>query len=94
MKGALHIFFSFLTLILGRAQMRALYPSNFAKLTLSFRALTNARRLSASVIVCASLKASFLVVVLFQFIKIVENLSALKMPTEIRQILGLPDLLS
>ena len=42
--------------------MRVLYPSNFAKLTLSFRALANARRLSASVIVCTSLKGFFLVV--------------------------------
>ena len=42
--------------------MRALYPSHFAKLTLFFRARTNARRLSVRVIVCVSLKAYFLVV--------------------------------
>nr|KAJ0196826.1 hypothetical protein LSAT_V11C700380990 [Lactuca sativa] len=46
----------------GHAHMRVYYPSNFTKLTLFFRAHTNARPLSASVIVCASLKGYFLVV--------------------------------
>ena len=50
------------TLILGSAKIRVLYPSNFEKLTLFFKARTNAHPLSASVIVCTSLKGCFLVV--------------------------------
>ena len=51
--------------------MCVLYPSNFAKLTLFFRACTNARPLSASVIVCASLKGYFLVVSVFILLKVI-----------------------
>ena len=53
--------------------MRVLYPSNFAKLTLFFRARTNARPLSASVIVCASLKGIFLVVYFMLFLSHLMN---------------------
>lgn len=69
MIGALCVFNFFWTLFLGYTQTRVLYPSNFAKLSLFFRARTNARPLSTSVIISMPLKGCFIVMTLGESIE-------------------------